>query len=51
MSQPFVFTTGNNEIINKFVNSYFHSRKSILNDDSFKEYINFVVFINLKYML
>ena len=28
---------------------YFHYLKSILNDDSFEEYINPVVFINLKY--
>ena len=35
----------------KLSNYYFHYLKSILNDDSFKEYINPVIFINLKYVL
>ena len=30
---------------------FFSFSKSILNDDSFKEYINHVVFIDLKYVL
>ena len=39
------------KLLNKCVFVYIHYLKSILNDDSFKEYINPVVFINLKYML
>ena len=49
MIQPlliFVISTGNNEVI-KCVICYFHDLKSILNDDSFKKYIDPVVFINL----
>ena len=46
----FVFSIGNNEIINCVI-CYFRYLSSILNDDSFKEYINPVVFINLKFML
>ena len=37
------------EFFNKCVICYFYWLKSILNDDSFREYINPVVFINLKY--
>ena len=33
-----------------YLNLLFHHVKSVLNDDLFKEYINQVVFINLKYM-
>ena len=36
---------------NKYVIYYSRYVKSILNDDSFKKYINPVVFFNLKYML
>ena len=53
MSQPFfifVVPIGNNELFNKSAICYCHYLKSILND-SFKEYINPVVFINFKYML
>ena len=46
----FVFSIGNNEIINCVI-CYFGYLSSILNDDSFKEYINPVVFINLKFTL
>ena len=38
-------------LFSKCVICYFHDLKIILNYDSFKEYINPVVFINLKYML
>ena len=38
------------KLFNKSVISYFHYLRRILNDDSFKEYINPVVFINLKYI-
>ena len=37
------------KLLNKCVICYFHYLKSILNDDSFKEYINAVILINLKY--
>ena len=39
------------KLFNKCVIFYFHYLKSILNDDSFKEYINPVVFIDLSYMI
>ena len=39
------------KLLNKYVICYFHFLKSILNDDSLKEYTNPVVFINLKFML
>ena len=39
------------KLFNECVICYFDYLKIILNDDSFKEYINPVVFINLKYML
>ena len=42
-SLHFCIPTGNNGI-------HFHHLKSILNDDLFKEYINPVIFINLKFV-
>ena len=39
------------KLLSKSVIYYFHYLKSILNDDSFNEYINTMIFINLKYML
>ena len=39
------------KLLNKFVICYFYFIEGILNADSFKEYTNPVVFINLKYML
>ena len=36
------------KLFNNCVICYFHYLKNILNDDSIKEYINPVVFINLK---
>ena len=38
-------------VFNESVIRYFHFLESILNDDSFKEYMNPVVFIKLKYIL
>ena len=38
------------KLFNKCVICYFHYLKSILNDDSCKEYISPVVFVNLKHM-
>ena len=37
------------KLLNKCVTCYFHYLKSIQSDDSFKEYINPVVFIDLNY--
>ena len=52
MSKPlfiFVLSTENNEIIKLLcVICYFHYVKSILNDDSIKEYIKTMALINLK---
>ena len=39
------------KLLYKCVIYHFYYLKSILNDDSIKEYINPVVLINLKYML
>ena len=45
MFQPlFIFVL---KLLNKRVICYFHDLKIILNDDSFKEYINSVLFVNL----
>ena len=38
-------------LLNESAIFYFHYLKSILNDDSFKEYIYHMVLITLKYML
>ena len=54
MSQPlftFALSTENNEVIKYMCYLLFSLSKSILNDDSFKEYISPVIFLNLKYML
>ena len=50
MSQPFfifVLPTGNNEIIKQISCLLFSLSKMHSDDDSFKEYINHVIFINL----
>ena len=39
------------KLLNKPVICYFYDLKNIVNDDSFKEYINPVVFIDLNYEL
>ena len=39
------------KLLNKCIICYFHYLKNISNDDSFKEYINPVVFIDLNYMI
>ena len=52
MSQPlfmFVLST-ENKLFNECIICYFNYLKCIMNDDSFKEYNNPVVFINLRYM-
>ena len=51
MSQPLFIFVLYCLLFNKCVICYFHDLKCILNDDSFKEYINPVVFINLRCML
>ena len=39
------------KLLNKCITCYFHYLESILNDDSFKEYINPEVVVDLTYML